>query len=104
MAWYRGILALAAAMVPASVICSSRAHAAAWTQPPDAVYFKLTQRLLVGQGGYLRDGTVVTFSEPFIDTSLGFYGELGLRPGLTVVLYGRPFGYATFAGASTPYM
>ena len=80
----------AALLASGFLLCGSGALAGAWTRDPGSGYIKLSYGASSSNDQFGFDGLAKPILEgvtdyPFADRSLYFYGEYGLRKGLTLV-------------------
>lgn len=99
-----------ALLLPAALLLFALpAHAGGWTQPAGQYYAKISSSTIVGSdllgsNAFDTDGEVVELPESFLVTSLNVYAEYGILETLTAVVYGTPYGHASYGDESTDYV
>lgn len=90
----------------AALLCllPNAAQAAAWTQPQGDHYFKAWLRGMVGNRGYLHDGSSESLGSLYTDLAVNAYGEYGLGERLTLIAFGTPGGFAQFGQSRAGYV
>lgn len=85
------------------LLASAEPARAQWPQKRGEFYFKIWDRLLIGQNVHLAEGGTAKLDRTFHDHSIQYYFELGVFERLTAVIRGNPIGWAKFGGESTFY-
>ncbi len=77
--------------------------ATGWTQAKGEHYFKLSTRTLVGSKAFTIGSENTVDVGSYQDHQLNFYFEYGIRPDLTLVIFGSPVGYASIEDEKSFY-